>query len=243
MHCAELAVGHYLCIPNFHYMAKRLLSLLLIGFLLISCTDEDKRAAEQIKDKKKKEKVFESISKSWNFNANPTNASSEKLVATWPAWRNLLRELSQKPQSSISAFQKKAKILSDRVLELPNGIPAKYNKPQVKARIAVLTTKINSINLFINLDDIPAEKVIALVADINIELQGLQTQLDEIDRKAVIPKEQGEADMIRMLDTARAIPNAGFDTQDRIPAKTQQNVKPILPKPSQGLFGKNKNTK
>ena len=192
-------------------MAKRFLSLLLIGFVLISCTDEDKRASEQIKDQKKKEKVFAAISNSWRFNADPANTSSEKLIATWPAWRNLLREMSQKPQSSISAFQKKSKILSDRVLELPVNIPIKYNKPQVKARISVLTTKINSVNLFLNLDEIPAEKVIALVADINVELQGLQTQLDEIDRKTSIPKEQGEADMIRMLDTTRAIPNKGFE--------------------------------
>lgn len=219
-------------------MAKRLLSLFLIGFLLISCTDEDKRAAEQIKDQKKKEKVFESISKSWRFNANPSNASSEKLIATWPAWRNLLREMSQKPQSSISAFQKKAKILSERVLELPNNIPSNYNKPQVKARISVLTTKINSINLFLHLDDIPAEKVIALVNDINIELQGLQTQLDEIDRKSAIPKEQGEGDMIRMLDTARAIPNQGFKPEDITSGQQQQQPKPTLPKPSPGLLGR-----
>ncbi|WP_191019213.1 hypothetical protein [Flavobacterium selenitireducens] len=224
-------------------MAKCLLSVFLIGFLLISCTDEDKRAAEQVKDQKKKEKVFESISESWRFNANPSNSSSEKLIATWPAWRNLLREMSQKPQSSISAFQKKAKILSDRVLELPNNIPSNYNKPQVKARIAVLTTKINSINLFIHLDQIPAEKVIALVNDINVELQGLQTQLDEIDRKSAIPKEQGEGDMIRMLDTARAIPNKGFNPEDVTSGGQQQQPKPTLPKPGSGLFGRDKKIK
>lgn len=203
-------------------MAKRLLSLLFIGILLFSCTDEEKRAAEQVKEQKKKEKVFESISRNWRFNTNPTNPTSEKLIATWPAWRDLLREMSQKPQSSIGAFQKKAKILSERALALPNNIPVNYNKPQVKARIAVLTTKINSINLFINLNEIPADKVNALVADINTEMQGFQAQLNEIDRKASIPKEQGEADMIRMLDTARAIPDNGFKPEDVTPSTSTQ---------------------
>jgi hypothetical protein len=71
----------------------------------------------------------------------------------------------------------------------------------------VLTTKINSLNLYINLNDIPDQDVIALISDINIELTSLQVQMGEIVRKSQIPKEEGEADMIRMLDTARAIPN------------------------------------
>ena len=41
----------------------------------------------------------------------------------------------------------------------------------------------------------------------NIELSAFYRQMDEILRKSEIPKEQGESDMIRMLDTARAIPN------------------------------------
>jgi len=218
-------------------MAKRLFSFLFIGILLMSCTDEDKRAAEQVKEQQKKQKVFESINNNWRFNTNPTNPTSEKLIATWTAWRDLLREMSQKPQSSISAFQKKAKILSDRVLELPKNIPIAYNKPQVKSRIAVLATKINSINLFINLDDIPAQKVNALVADINLELHGLQNQLDKIDRKAAVPKEQGEADMIRMLDTARAIPDKGFKAEDITPT---QQPNPVFPKPATGILNKDK---
>jgi hypothetical protein len=35
----------------------------------------------------------------------------------------------------------------------------------------------------------------------------LQSQLDEIVRKNTIPKEEGESDLIQMLDTSRAIPN------------------------------------
>jgi hypothetical protein len=81
-----------------------------------------------------------------------------------------------------------------------------YNKPEVKSRIAVLICKINSLNLFINLDEIPDDKVVALIIEINIELISLQKQLDEIVRKSTIPREEGESDLIQMLDTSRAIP-------------------------------------
>ncbi|RZJ73231.1 hypothetical protein [Flavobacterium sp.] len=219
-------------------MHKRLLYLAFIGLFLISCADEDKRAAEQQKEEKKKGQVFASISNNWRFNTNPVNPSAQKLIATWPAWRDLLREMSQKPQSNISAFQKKSKILSERVLELPKNIPPAYNKPAVKSRIAVLTTKINSINLFINLKDIPAAKINKLVADVNIELNGFQGQLDEIDRKAIVPKEQGEQDMLRLLDTARAIPDKGFKPEEVAPQT--QNPQMPMPRPNGLLGGRNK---
>ena len=101
---------------------------------------------------------------------------------------------------------KLAKELSKKVLELNNNIPMAYNKPEIKSRIAVLICKINSLNLFINLDEIPDDKVVALIIEINIELISLQKQLDEIVRKSTIPREEGESDLIQMLDTSRAIP-------------------------------------
>mgnify|MGYP001491004032 FL=1 len=72
--------------------------------------------------------------------------------------------------------------------------------------ISVSFCKINSLNLYINLDEIPDDKVVALVIEINIELISLQKQLDEIVRKSTIPREEGESDLIQMLDTSRAIP-------------------------------------
>lgn len=175
--------------------------------MLVSCKDDlAKRNAENAKDIKKKEIIFDNINKGWNFNTQPANATSQSLTNTWTEWRVFLDELSQKPKSTIGAFQKKAKTLSKRAVELGINIPFPYNKPEIKSRIAVLTTKINSLNLYINLDEIPDQKVTTLVTEINIELASLQSQLDEIVRKNLIPKEEGESDLIKMLDTARAIP-------------------------------------
>jgi hypothetical protein len=187
-------------------MKFRCAGLFLLLIFLVSCVDEGKRASEQAKAEKKKEQVFASISQHWKFNADPMNPTSQSLVASSSAWRDLLHELSQKPQSSIEAFQKKAKVLSEKIKILPKQLPPEYDKPEIRARIAVLTTKINALDLFINLNDIPPTKVNNLISDINMELASLQAQLDEIVRKLKIPKEQGEEDMIRMLDTTRAVP-------------------------------------
>lgn len=181
--------------------------LLMALLLLFSCQDnKEQRLIENAKDTKKKETIFNNINKGWNFNTNSINPASQGLVAMWPEWRGFLLELNSKPKSTIGAFQKKAKALSKKVAELNNNIPIAYNKPEIKSRIAVLISKINSLNLYINLDEIPDNKVVALVLEINVQLLSLQNQLDEIVRKSTIPIEEGESDLIQMLDTSRAIP-------------------------------------
>lgn len=174
---------------------------------LVSCQDEEAQRQAALKDAKKKEVIFDNINNGWHFSTPPLNPKTQGMIGNWNELRMFLLELNQKPQSSIGAFQKKAKVLSAKAKELPNTVPPPFNKPEVKSRISALTTKINSINLFINLQEIPDQKVVALVRDANIELAGLYRQMDEIVRKREIPREQGEADMIKMLDTARAIPN------------------------------------
>jgi hypothetical protein len=182
-------------------------AILFLFLFLTSCNNEaEKRKAENLKDAKKKEIIFENINKGWRFSTPILSPSSQKIVDNWDEWRLFVNELNQKPKSSIGAFQKKAKALSKRVIDLNKFIPEKFNKPEIKSRISVLTTKINSINLFINLAEIPDQKVVTLVNDVNIELISLTQQMDEIIRKENIPLEEGESDMIRMLDTSRAIP-------------------------------------
>ena len=189
-------------------MKLRFSSLFLMLFLTLSCQEnKEQRLIENAKDAKKQEIIFDNINKGWNFNAKPINPASQGLVGMWNEWRIFLSELNQKPKSTIGAFQKKAKELSKKAADLNNNIPVAYNKPEVKSRIAVLISKINSLNMFINLDEIQDKKVVTLVYEINIQLVSLQSQLDEIVRKNTIPKEEGESDLIKMLDTSRAIPN------------------------------------
>lgn len=183
-------------------------SALLFLIFLASCQEDPKvRALQQQKEAKKREVIFNNINNGWNFNAMPSTQASLDLTGEWNEWRVFLNELGQKPKSSINAFQQKARTLSKRVLDLNNNIPNKYNLPEIKSRIAVISTKINSINLYIHLNQIQDKKIVQLVHEINSEIASMNAQIDEIKRLGEIKIEDGEADMIRMLDTARAIPN------------------------------------
>ncbi len=182
--------------------------LVVLVFLVFSCQDDTiKRQTAQLKDLKKKEIVFTQINKAWGFSTPTLNPQTQNVVSNWSEWRMFLTELRQKPKSSIGAFQKKAKALSKKVTDLNNNIPIKFTKPEIKSRIAALASKIKTLDLFINLDDIPAQKITPLFAEINQELAGLSRQMEEVIQKEQIPLEQGESDMIRMLDTSRAIPS------------------------------------
>lgn len=162
---------------------------------------------EQEKEMKKREAIFTNINRGWNFNSQPLNQTASELRTNWAEWRVFLNELGQKPKSSIGAFQQKAKTLSKKAAELNNNIPINYDLPEIKSRIAVITTKVNAINLYINLNQIPDKKIVQLVQEINDVVGSMQRQLDEIKQKSKIKMEEGEADMIRMLDTTRAIPS------------------------------------
>jgi hypothetical protein len=99
-------------------------------------------------------------------------------------------------ESTIGAFRTKAKTLSAKAIDLNKTIPAQFARPEIKSRVAVLQTKINALNLFINLNNVPDQKVVALIADINTEVAALQSQMGEIVRRSRIPKEAGEEDIL-----------------------------------------------
>ena len=187
------------------YLVVLFCSLLL---LFTSCKDDaQQRDVENKKAIQKKEVIYKNISKSWDFYATPINTTSEQSVSTWTEFRQFLGELGQKPRKTMGAFQKKAAELSKKVLLLNNNIPFQFQQPQIKSRIGTLITKVRLLDLFIHLDKIPDKKVILLIGEINAELVSLQRQMDKITEKSKIPVEEGESDMLRMLDTTRAIPN------------------------------------
>ncbi|MFV5690685.1 hypothetical protein ACM55K_01525 [Flavobacterium sp. LT1R49] len=181
-------------------------------FILFSCkNDNQKRIAENKKEIKKREIIFKNIEKGWVFYDTPITEASEKSIATWNELRMFLAELAQKPKKTIGAFQQKSKALSKKALVLNDNIPLEFSKPQIKSRISTLITKVRLLDLFINLDNIPDKKVTQLVAEINLELVSLQRQMDKIVEKSKIPVEEGESDLLKMMDTTRAIPNTPID--------------------------------
>ncbi len=182
--------------------------IVFLSILFFSCQNDNKQLLiEQQKEAEKKEVVFKSIEKGWGFTISPLEPETQAKVKNWLEWQNFLTEIHQNPKSSIGAFQKKAVVLSKKVAELNVNIPPEFNKPQIKARIAVLSTKIKSMDLFIHLNQIPSSKVVKLIGEINTEIDFFQLQLEEIVKRSQIPMEEGESDLIKMKDTTRAIPN------------------------------------
>ncbi|MRX39098.1 hypothetical protein GJU43_07415 [Flavobacterium sp. LC2016-23] len=199
-------------------MKYKISLFLLLIFVLNSCQGEDeKRRAEYEKEAKKKEVIFNNINKGWTFMDEPINEVSEQNAAVWTEWRDFLKEIGEKPKKTIGAFQKKSTAIASKAMLLNNNIPAQFNLPQIKSRISILITKIKMMDLFIHLNQIPDEKVIFLIGEINKELVSLERQMDKIVEKAKIPKEEGEADFLRMLDTTRAIPNSAPPLDQNLP--------------------------
>lgn len=188
------------------------MGLFFLGTLLFSCkNDAEKRIVASEKDLKKKEIIFSNIDKGWVFNSNPSNATSQAKTLSWTEWRVFLEELKQKPKKTITAFQKKSTEISKKALALKNNTPFDFDVPQIKSRISTLITKVKLLDLFIHLDNIPDQKVIILISEINIELLSLQNQMAKIVQKSKIPVEEGESDLMKMLDTTRAIPTVKPD--------------------------------
>lgn len=197
-------------------MKFKLSYFLFLLVLLVSCKDNNqKRIVENVKDAKKKEVIFSNINKGWVFYDTPINETAEASVATWTELRLFIAELAQKPKKTIGAFQRKSTAISKKAMALTVNIPVEFNVPQIKSRISVLITKVRMLDLYLHLDKIPDDKVVVSIAEINKELASLQREMDKIVEKSKIPVEEGESELMKMMDPARAIP-----TQPRIDPNT-----------------------
>ncbi len=199
-------------------MKVKFLGFICFAVLFFSCKDDNSaQLLSQQKDSQKKEVIFQTISKNWKFTIPDLQPESQKLVSGWVAWRLFMAELKQSPKSSIGAFQKKAKTLTKFADSLNKTIPVKLQKPAIKSRIVVLMTQVRNLDLYLNLQNIPSDKAIYAMSEINLGLASLQLQLDEMVRRTQIPTEIGEPDLIRIQDTARAIPD--------VPSNANQNIR------------------
>lgn len=190
-------------------MNTKVVLFLLVILMQFSCNKTDNRLADQQRDLKKRKIIFTNIEKGWVLFDTPINETSEATIKTWPQWREFMDELAKKPKKTIGNYQKKAKTLSTKVMALNMNIPAQFDTPQIRSRIATLITQVRMMDLYIHLDDISDKKVVQLVGEINIELVSLQRQMDKIVEKSKIPMETGESELLQMImDTTRAIQGA-----------------------------------
>lgn len=181
-------------------MKKILFPILLAVILAVSCKDDsDARLQDIARNDKRNEQIFSKIDKAWDFDAPATSPNVKNIIANWAEWRLFMTELEQKPKSTIGAFKQKAKTLSRKVADLNNNIPAQFDKSEIRSRIMTLSTKVKSLDLYINLDKIPEDKVLKLIPEVKTELASLEAHMEKIVTKSQIRLEEGEAEMIRAL--------------------------------------------
>lgn len=171
---------------------------------LLSCKDNSVENAILIANNvKEKELKFQNISKAWNFSSRELSPESQSIANNWNEWRLFNNELLLKPKTTIGAFQRKTKILVQKAEALITTIPSSINKPQIKARLMAMITKLKALHTFINLDVIPEKKVIPMIVDLNIEINVIQDQIEEIVRRNQIQKEEGEVEMLNTLNSSK----------------------------------------
>lgn len=181
-------------------MKKIFFPIVLFIMVAISCKDDsDSRLKDIARNDKKNEQIFAKINKAWDLNTPTISQDVQNTINGWAEWRLFTTELEQKPKSSIGAFKQKAKTLSRKANDLNNNIPAKFDNPEIRARIMTLSTKVKSMDLFINLDKIEEEKVLKLIPEINSEMVSLTSQMEKLIKKSQIRLEEGEAEMLRSL--------------------------------------------
>lgn len=201
--------------------------------VLFSCKDDDtKRQAETIKAAKQNDSILKVISENWKFTIAPLNAKVQERLAGWNEWQQFNSELMQRPVGSLNAYRQKTKNLITKTEMLRNNIPEFFNKPQVKSRISVLDTRVKSLSTYINLDVIPDKKIVALISSITHEVNSLQSQMNELVVLKEVPKEMGEDEMLKAMDTVRmANPDAMPQPQTGTPST----------RPGFGMPGTNRN--
>lgn len=199
------------------------LFMIVLIVTIISCKDDDQESQAQIvKYNKERELVFSNLNKNWNFPARTLTPESQSIANNWNEWRVFTNELYQKPKSTIGAFQRKSKNLVQKAEVLYNTIPPKLDKPQIKARLMAIITKIKALNTFINLEQIPEKKVITHVIDLNIEVNVFQDQIEEIVRRSHIQYEEGEAEMIQGVGGKPSSPSSPINNSGNLNEPLEQ---------------------
>uniref|UniRef100_UPI00404B5396 hypothetical protein n=1 Tax=Flavobacterium sp. TaxID=239 RepID=UPI00404B5396 len=182
---------------------KYFFSFTVVFFIILGCSNNQKQNELSAREAQKNTAIFLEISKKWNFIFPKTETSIQATLNSWNEWTQFQKELEQKPKTTLLAFQLKISNVSQKADSLGYTIPEQFNIPQVRSRLVTLNTKINALDTYMNLQKIPEKKVVQLIENINSEIKGIYGQYNEILIKKMIPKEIGEDDMIKALDTSR----------------------------------------
>ena len=204
---------------------KHFLYFIIVFFVITGCSNNQKQNELSEKNAQKSAAVFLAISKKWDFTFPKTSSSIQTTLNNWNEWMQFQKELEQKPKTTLLAFQMKISNVSLKSDSLSLTVPERFNIPQVRSRLVALKTKINALDTYLHLQEIPEKRVFKLIENINSEIKGVYSQLDEILIKQAIPREIGEDDMIKALDTSRMATAKFFDENTENTENTEKAKK------------------
>lgn len=202
---------------------------LLISLLLImnSCKDNTKELQEnQVRLQEHNDSVFKVLNEKWNFRMPAVSSAVSEEIKDWKQWSEFNDELKFKPVSSIVAFQKKTEKLNSILSALPGSLPTEFEQPEIRARFTVLINTFNFIDMYLRIDPVPINEIDALLPQVNKQITSITQKMDEIMIKKSIPKEIGEEEMFRALDTVRHA-NPMFQTSPVSQSNPTFQLKPV----------------
>tara|TARA_Y100000815_G_scaffold180915_1_gene164839 strand:- start:20863 stop:21555 length:693 start_codon:yes stop_codon:yes gene_type:complete len=220
---------------NFYILAA-------LCFLMFSCKDDEgAQLAATKRIEMKNDSILKVVSNNWNFEVPPLSAKVSERINNWNEWAQLTAEMEQRPTGTITAYRQKAENIINKIQQVKTTIPPFFNKPQLRSRISVLDTKAKALHTYIALDVVQCDKVIALIKDMAKETADIQRQMDEMIRFSEVPKEAGEAEMLRARDTTR-LANPEMMAQPTV-APPNQSAPPVntnIPNRNRQPFNNNK---
>lgn len=181
---------------------KYIALIILTTFTILACKKETVQTEKPVATISQ-DSLVRSIHDKWKFTVAINNSTISKNLSNWEDWRNYVNELTIAPNPSLGNMAHKTTKLVSMVAVLKNSIPEKYNKQETKARLALLETNIQSLDMLLGLEPINIKEIHKLLANIQKNTNSIINQFNEFEVKAQIPKEIGESELIQPVDTIK----------------------------------------
>ena len=181
---------------------KYFIITLLGMFMLISCNEKTKQITP-IKQPISKDSLVRIIHDKWKFTVTLNNPKVSQNLSNWEDWRNYVNELTISPNASLDHLKRKAQNLVSSTTVLKNSIPEKYNKQETKARLAVLLTNVQNLDMLLELEPLNVKEITKLITNIQKNTNSIINQFNEFEIKSQIPRELGEDQLIQPIDTIK----------------------------------------
>lgn len=183
-----------------------IIPLLFVAIIVSSCKKEEHNAdIYKNQMQQRQDSIFNQIEQSWNFVIPASATEVEQSLSNWKIWNEFVDEITLKPITSITAYQKKidqieAKLNSVMYLKYPD----EFNTPDIKARVSVLMTSLKNLHMYLRLNPIDSDKVTFYINEVQNDINNLMDQMQTNIKRKSLPQTVLEKNMLQqVLDTIR----------------------------------------